>query len=228
MARMQVIGRPAGREIGEVSARPINVAIVEDNDRVRDGLALLIDGSEGFECRETCSSAEEALRRLPGLRPDVVLMDIQLPGMSGIECVSRLKERCPDLQVMMLTVYEDDDKIFKSLVAGATGYVLKKTRPAELLDAIRELHEGGSPMSDRIARRVVDAFSRMGRSGRETENLSEREHEILALLAKGYQDKEIADQLFLSVKTVRAHLHNIYGKLHVRSRTQAVLRFLKR
>ena len=206
----------------------ITVAIVEDNEKIREGLEMLINASPEFACVATYETAEDALRCLPAKTPNVVLMDIGLPGMSGIECVAELKKKLPDTQVMMLTVYEDDDKIFKSLVAGATGYVLKKTRPAELLDAIRELHEGGSPMSDRIARRVVDAFSRMGRSGRETENLSEREREILALLAKGYQDKEIADQLFLSVKTVRAHLHNIYGKLHVRSRTQAVLRFLKR
>ncbi len=207
---------------------PIKVAIVEDNERIRTGLATLIDGSDGFHCQAAYESAEEALRNLPARKPDVVLMDIQLPGMSGIECVQKLKERCPETQVMMLTVYEDYEKIFRSLVAGATGYILKKTPPAELMAAIRELHEGGSPMSDQIARKVVLAFQQMGKSSKETENLSEREMEILSYLAKGYHDQEIADKLFLSVKTVRTHLRNIYQKLHVRSRTEAVLKFLNK
>ncbi len=206
---------------------PIKVAIVEDNEKIREGLAALIDGSEGFQCTAAYETAEEALRRLPAYNPDVVLMDIQLPKMSGIECVEKLKERDPDLQIMMLTVYEDDEKVFRSLVAGATGYILKRTPPAELLEAIRDLHEGGSPMSDQIARKVVEAFQQMGRSSKETENLSDRELEILAFLAKGYHDKEIADHIFLSIKTVRTHLRNIYQKLHVRSRTEAVLRYLQ-
>jgi DNA-binding NarL/FixJ family response regulator len=207
---------------------PIKVAIVEDNEKIREGLAALIDGSEGFQCTAAYETAEEALRRLPAYNPDVVLMDIQLPKMSGIECVVRLKEKSPDAQVMMLTVYEDDEKVFKSILAGATGYVLKRTPPAELLEAIRDLHEGGSPMSDQIARKVVQAFQQMGKSSKETENLSGRELEILSYLAKGYHDKEIADQLFLSVKTVRTHLRNIYQKLHVRSRTEAVLMYLRK
>jgi len=206
----------------------IKVAIVEDNDKIREGLAAIIDGSDGFICSATYESAEEALRRLPAYAPDVVLMDIQLPKMSGIECVEKLKEEHPDLQIMMLTVYEDDEKIFKSLVAGATGYILKRTPPSELLEAIRELHEGGSPMSDQIARKVVQAFQQMGKSSKETENLSDREMEILSYLAKGYHDKEIAEKLFLSVKTVRTHLRNIYKKLHVRSRTEAVLKYLRK
>ncbi len=206
----------------------IRVAIVEDNEKIRDGLATLIDGSEGFLCSATYGSAESALRQLPSYKPDVVLMDIQLPGMSGIECVEKLRERDPAVQVMMLTVYEDDEKVFKSLVAGATGYILKRTPPAELLEAIRELHEGGSPMSDQIARKVVEAFRELGKSSKDVENLTERELEILAMLARGYQDKEIADKFFLSVKTVRTHLRNIYQKLHVRSRTEAVLKYLKK
>jgi len=205
---------------------PIKVAIVEDNDKIREGLSMLIDGSEGFLCSATCGSAEEALRYLPSHIPDVVLMDIHLPKMSGIECVEKLKAQNQDLQIMMLTVYEDDENVFKSLVAGATGYILKRTPPAELLEAIREVHEGGSPMSDQIARKVVEAFQQMGKSSKETENLSDREKEILAYLAKGYHDKEIADKFFLSVKTVRTHLRNIYKKLHVRSRTEAVLKYL--
>jgi DNA-binding NarL/FixJ family response regulator len=207
---------------------PIKVAIVEDNDKIREGLAGIIDGSDGFECSAAYESAEEALRLLPAYKPDVVLMDIQLPKMSGIVCVERLKAQDPDIQVMMLTVYEDDEKIFKSILAGASGYILKRTPPAELLEAIRELHEGGSPMSDQIARKVVQAFQQMGKSSKETENLSDREMEILSYLAKGYQDQEIADKLFLSIKTVRTHLRNIYKKLHVRSRTEAVLKYLQK
>ena len=207
---------------------PIKVAIVEDSDKIREGLTGIIDGSDGFECSAAYESAEEALRFLPAYKPDVVLMDIQLPRMSGIECVEKLKMQNPDIQVMMLTVYEDDEKVFKSILAGASGYILKRTPPAELLEAIRELHEGGSPMSDQIARKVVQAFQQMGKSSKETENLSSREMEILSYLAKGYNDKEIADKLFLSIKTVRTHLRNIYKKLHVRSRTEAVLKYLRK
>jgi DNA-binding NarL/FixJ family response regulator len=206
----------------------INVGIVEDNKKIREGLAALIDGSDGFSCKAIYGTAEEALRKFPFENPDVVLMDINLPGISGIECLIRLKEILPDVQVMMLTVYEDDDLIFKSLVAGATGYILKRTPPTELLDAIKEIHGGGSPMSDQIARKVVQAFQQMGRSSKETENLSDRETEILGYLSKGYQDKEIADKLFLSVKTVRTHLRNIYRKLEVRSRTEAVLKYIQK
>ena len=206
----------------------INVAIVEDNDKIRDGLSLLIDGSEGFNCIATYSNAEDALKFLPAQKPDVVLMDIQLPKMSGIECVENLIEKSPSLQIMMLTVYEDNEQVFKSLAAGATGYILKRTPPAELLEAIRELHEGGSPMSDQIARKVVQTFQQIGKSSKETENLSERETEILSYLAKGYQDKEIAEKFFLSVKTIRTHLRNIYKKLHVHSRTEAVLKYLRK
>jgi DNA-binding NarL/FixJ family response regulator len=206
----------------------ITVALVEDNEKVREGLKVLIDGSNGFRCKAAYGSAEEAVKHLGGEKPDVVLMDINLPKMSGIECAEQLKLKFPDLQIMMLTVYQDDDKIFRSLVAGATGYILKKTPPAELLTAIRSLHEGGSPMSDQIARRVVEAFQKLGRSSKLADNLSERENEILTYLARGYQDKEIADQLFLSIKTVHTHLRNIYQKLQVRSRTEAVVKFLNR
>lgn len=207
---------------------PIKVALVEDNEKIREGLAVLIDGSEGFRCAGAFGSAEEALRRIPAASPDIVLMDIELPRMSGIECTARLRELCPDAQIMILTVYEDDDKVFKSLVAGATGYLLKRTPPAALLESLRVIHEGGSPMSDQIARKVVEAFQQMGKSSAETENLSEREMEILQYLSKGYHDQEIADNFFLSVKTVRTHLRNIYRKLHVRSRTEAVLKYLNR
>lgn len=207
---------------------PIKVAIVEDSEEIREGLSVLINGSSGFLCVATYPTAEVALKYLPAQKPDVVLMDIQLPKMSGIECVEKLKERDSDLQIMMLTVYEDDDRVFKSLAAGATGYILKKTPPTELLEAIREVHDGGSPMSGEIARKVVQAFQEMGKSSKETENLSDREMEILSHLAKGYQDKEIAEKLFVSPETVRTHLRNIYKKLHVRSRTEAVLKYLQK
>jgi DNA-binding NarL/FixJ family response regulator len=202
----------------------INVAIVEDEDNVRKGLAALINGSEGFRCVLTYSSAEKALPELLKNSPNVVLMDLNLPGMSGIECIRRLKARQPALPIMVLTVYEDDDKIFESLRAGATGYLLKKTPPAKLLEAILDLQNGGSPMSSSIARKVVQTLQAMGPSSKEAENLSKREHEILAYLAKGYRYKEIADALFISIETVRTHLHNIYEKLHVRSRSEAVLK----
>jgi DNA-binding NarL/FixJ family response regulator len=205
---------------------PIKVSIVDDNDEIREGLSVLISGSAGFQCVATYPTAENALKYLPAHKPDVVLMDIQLPGMSGIECVRDLKKLLPDLQIMMLTVYEDDDNVFKSILAGASGYVLKKTPPSELLEAISDLHNGGSPMSDRIARKVVQAFQQMGKSSRETENLTQRESEILSYVAKGFQDKEIAEKFFLSSETVRTHLRNIYKKLHVRSRTEATLKYL--
>jgi DNA-binding NarL/FixJ family response regulator len=206
----------------------IRVAIVEDNDKVREGLGVLIGGSNGFRVVASHRTAEDALQHLPAANLDVVLMDIHLPKMSGIECVAKLKERSPALQIMMLTVYEDDEQVFKSILAGATGYILKRTPPAELLEAIQELHDGGSPMSDTIARKVVQAFQQMGKSSTETENCSAREMEILSYLAKGHNDKEIADHLFLSIKTVRTHLRNIYHKLHVRSRTEAVLKYLNK
>lgn len=206
----------------------INVGIVEDNDKIRDGLSMLINGSEGFRCTLTYSSAEEALKYIPSENLDVVLMDINLPKMSGIECVEKLKEKSPELQIMMLTVYTDDEQVFKSLAAGATGYIVKRTPPAELLEAIRELHEGGSPMTYQIARKVVQTFQQAAKSSKETEILSERETEILSYLAKGYQDKEIAEKFFLSVQTIRTHLRNIYKKLHVRSRTEAVLKYYRK
>lgn len=212
--------------MNQSTTMPIKVAIVEDHQEIREGLAMLINGSSGFACVATYPHAEEALDELPRETPDVVLMDIQLPKMSGIECVARLKERLPSLQIMMLTMYEDDDLIFQSLLAGATGYVLKKTPPSELLQAIQSLHHGGSPMSSQIARKVVQAFQHLGKSRQEIEALTERETEILSHLAKGHHDKEIADQLFVSVETIRTHIRNIYKKLHVHSRTEAALKYL--
>jgi DNA-binding NarL/FixJ family response regulator len=205
----------------------IRVAIVEDDDEIREGLAILINGSPGYRCVATYPDAERAIAHLPAQSPDVVLMDIHLPKMSGIECTERLKEGHPGMQIMMLTVYEDDDLVFKSLAAGATGYVLKKTPPRELLEAIGNVHGGGSPMSDRIARRVVQEFQQMGQSSKEIEDLTDRETEVLSFVAKGYPDKAIAEKLFVSSETVRTHVRNIYQKLHVRSRTQAAVKFLR-
>jgi DNA-binding NarL/FixJ family response regulator len=205
----------------------IRVAIVEDDDEIREGLAVLINGSAGYRCVATFPDAERAIAHLPAQSPDVVLMDIHLPKMSGIECTERLKVEHPGLQIMMLTVYEEDDLVFRSLAAGATGYILKKTPPGELLEAINNLHGGGSPMSDRIARRVVQEFQQIGKSSKEIENLTDRETEVLSYVAKGYPDKAIAEKLFVSSETVRTHVRNIYQKLHVRSRTQAAVKFLR-
>ncbi|WP_295123079.1 response regulator transcription factor [uncultured Chitinophaga sp.] len=206
----------------------ISVAIVEDNHDIRNAMELLINGSEGYACIGAFNNAEMALERVPQLLPNVVLMDFNLPGMNGIECIARLKAEFPDMQFMMLTVYEDDDKIFMALEAGASGYILKKTSPGELLDAIRDLHDGGSPMSSQIARRVVAYFQKQAKPNPALEALTSREKEILDQLSKGFLYKEIASNLFISIETVRRHVHNIYEKLHVRSRTDAVNKYFNR
>lgn len=206
----------------------ISVAIVEDNHDIRSAMELLINGSEGYACIGAFNNAEMALEKVPQLLPNVVLMDFNLPGMNGIECIARLKVEFPDMQFMMLTVYEDDDKIFMALEAGASGYILKKTSPGDLLDAIRELHDGGSPMSSQIARRVVAYFQKQAKPNPALEALTSREKEILDQLSKGFLYKEIAGNLFISIETVRRHVHNIYEKLHVRSRTDAVNKYFNR
>ncbi|ASZ13520.1 response regulator transcription factor [Chitinophaga pendula] len=207
----------------------ISVAIVEDNHDIRTAMELLINGSEGYACIGTFNNAETALEQIPQLMPNVALMDFNLPGgMNGIECIARLKAEFPDMQFMMLTVYEDDDKIFQALEAGASGYILKKTSPGELLEAIRDLHEGGSPMSSQIARRVVAYFQKQAKPNPALEALTSREKEILDQLSKGFLYKEIASNLFISIETVRRHVHNIYEKLHVRSRTDAVNKYYNR
>jgi DNA-binding NarL/FixJ family response regulator len=206
----------------------INVSIVEDDNRIRESLAVLIDGAENIRCVSTHRTAEDALDQLPVKNPDVVLMDINLPKMSGIECVRRLKALMPKVQILMLTMYEDDELVFQSLVAGASGYLVKRTAPAELLDAIAQVHSGASPMSGKIARTVVEYFHKMAGGSPPEEKLSAREEEILGLLAKGYRYKEIADALSISFETVRSHLKNIYDKLHVHSRTEAVVKYLKK
>ena len=203
----------------------IRVSVVEDNARVRGGLVQLINLSEGFQCVSHYSNAEDALAELPGAKPDVVLMDINLPGLNGVECVRQLKPVLPQTQIMMLTVYEDTEMIFKALAAGATGYLLKQTPPAELLAAIRDVQRGGSPMTSHIARKIVASFQRPAPE-KGIENLTPREQEVLDHLAKGFLYKEIADALHISYDTVHAHIRRIYEKLQVRSRTEAVAKHL--
>jgi DNA-binding NarL/FixJ family response regulator len=200
------------------------VAIVEDNNDIRKGLMMIVNSSEEIECSQTFASAEEAIRILPLNCADVVLMDIDLPGMNGIECIRLLREKCAQTQFMMLTVFEDDEKIFRSLEAGASGYMLKRTGPDELVAAIRSLTAGGSPMNAQIARRVVASFQKNipKAQNAEVEQLTRREMELLDLLSKGYRYKEIASRLFISVDTVRTHIRNIYTKLHVNSKIEAI------
>jgi DNA-binding NarL/FixJ family response regulator len=207
---------------------PINVSIVEDSRGTRESLRELLGRAPGVRCVGAHANGEEALRQIPAENPDVVLMDINLPGMSGIECVAQLRERLPKTQVLMLTTYEESDLIFDSLRSGAKGYLLKNMPPAEIVQAVEQVHSGGAPMSMQIARRVVDHFQQIKRPSSEMEQLTRREQEILALLAKGFLYKEIADQLGITLSTVRAHLHTVYEKLHVQSRTEAVVKFLKR
>jgi len=206
----------------------INVSIVEDNEQLRGTLARVLNRAEGFACRSQHETAEAALASLPGEKPDVILMDINLPGMSGVECARRLKPLLPDSQIIMLTVYEDTDNIFKALAAGATGYLLKRTPRDELLAAIREVRQGGSPMTAHIARKVVQSFQKAGASSQPTENLSTREQEVLDCLSQGFLYKEIADKLGISYETVHTYIRRIYEKLQVRTRTEAVAKFLKR
>ena len=207
---------------------PITVSIVEDNEQLRSTLGRVISRAEGFRCLSQYADAESALQALPKDKPEVVLMDINLPGMNGVECVRRLKQLAPQTQVVMLTVYEDTDNIFNALAAGAAGYLLKRTKSAELLEAIREVQRGGSPMTTHIARKVTQSFQRGGPSSQPTENLSEREQEVLDCLSQGFLYKEIAEKLGISYETVHTYIRRIYEKLQVRTRTEAVAKFLKR
>jgi DNA-binding NarL/FixJ family response regulator len=200
----------------------ITLAIVEDLDEVRDGLKNFLALSNGFEVLDTFKTAEEALLEVPRLKPDIVIMDISLPGMNGIECIRRVKDKSPTTQFMMFTVYENDEKVFEALKAGASGYLLKNTGLVQLVESLKELHIGGSPMSANIARKLVTLFRNNQKETSGLELLSSRENEILQLLAKGLLYKEIADQLSISVATVRQHIHHIYEKLHVQNRTEAI------
>jgi DNA-binding NarL/FixJ family response regulator len=204
----------------------IKVSIVEDSRGTRESLSELLGRASALQCVGAHPTGEEALRAMPAEQPDVVLMDINLPGMSGIECVRRLKELLPKTQVLMLTTYEESDLIFDSLRNGASGYLLKNMPPSELIQAVEQVHAGGAPMSMQIARKVVNHFHQIKQLDAKAEQLTKREQEILALLAKGFLYKEIADQLGITLSTVRAHLHAVYEKLHVQSRTQAVVKFL--
>jgi DNA-binding NarL/FixJ family response regulator len=206
----------------------ITVSIVEDNDQLRGTLARVISRAEGFRCLSQYANAEAALEALPKDRPDVVLMDINLPGMNGVECVRRLKQLTPEIQSVMLTVYEDTENIFNALAAGAAGYLLKRTKSGELLEAIREVQKGGSPMTAHIARKVVQSFQKAGASPQPTGNLSQREQEVLDCLSQGFLYKEIAEKLGISYETVHTYIRRIYEKLQVRTRTEAVARFLRR
>ena len=206
----------------------IRVSIVEDSRGTRESLAELLGRAPALSCVGAHPNGEEALRQIPVEKPDVVLMDINLPKMNGIECVERLKQTLPKTQVLMLTTYDESDLIFDSLRKGASGYLLKNMPPAELIQAIEQVHAGGAPMSMQIARKVVNHFQKIKKPQSDMEQLTKREHEILALLAKGYLYKEIADQLGITLSTVRAHLHAVYEKLHVQSRTEAMVKFLER
>jgi DNA-binding NarL/FixJ family response regulator len=211
---------------------PITISIVEDNDKLRGTLAKVIGRAEGFRFVSDYGTAEDALADLPRVKPEVVLMDINLPGMNGVECVRKLKALLPQTQVMMLTVYEDTESIFNALAAGANGYMLKRTPTKELIEAIREVHRGGSPMTTHIARLVVQSFQKpvpaAPASGGDLAELSEREQQVLDLLAQGLIYKEIADKLNIGYETVHTYIRRIYEKLQVRTRTEAVAKFLQR
>jgi len=203
------------------------VSIVEDNAVMRRTFRQWVEAAPDLLCLFACATAEEALVELPRLKPDVVLMDIHLPGESGIACTARLKEVLPAAQVIMLTVYRNQELIFQALQAGACGYLLKRSSPEELLDAIAEVRSGGAPMTSEIARMVVEAFQKKPANPAPAEGLTNRESEILALLSEGLSNKEIADRVNISYDTVRAHLRHIYEKLHVSGRTEAVKRYFK-
>ena len=200
----------------------ISVCLIEDIKEIRRTLKRLLDDSEDFVCFGDFENAEDALSKLPELNPDIALVDINLPVMNGIKLIEKIKGKCPAVQFMMFTIYEDSDKVFEALAAGANGYLLKKTPKEKILESIRELHDGGSPMSTHIARKVVAAFQKSSSGNEAIEVLTPREKVVLQLLAKGYLYKEIGDNLKITTGTVRQHIHKIYEKLHVQNRTEAV------
>lgn len=199
----------------------IHIAIVEDDNEIRQTLSLIIDGSQGFSCKYAFQDGESAMASIENLPIDIVLMDIDLPGKSGIEVTKYLKQKCPQLDIIMLTVQSDDDSIFESLCVGASGYLLKDTNPADLLVHIKEVFNGGSPMSSQVARRIINSFRIIDNP------LSNRETEVLKMLSKGMNYKEVANELFLSPHTVKTHIKNIYSKLHVNNRAEAIYKAFK-
>lgn len=200
----------------------ITISIVEDLVEVREGLKEFISLNSAFNVTGSFRTAEEAVREIPRLKPNIVIMDINLPGMNGIECIRQVKEKTPGTQFMMFTVYENDEKVFEALKAGASGYLLKNTGLVQMISSLKELHEGGSPMSSNIARKLVSVFHQQEKARSQIETLSPRENEVLVLLSDGLLYKEIADQLSISTATVRQHIHKIYDKLHVENRTEAL------
>jgi Response regulator containing a CheY-like receiver domain and an HTH DNA-binding domain len=208
----------------------INVSIVEDDAKLRETLVRYLTAQPGFRCASTYPNAEAALEGIPDAKPDVVLMDINLPGMNGIECVSRLRQKLPGLKIIMLTVFEEGGQVFKALSVGAFGYLVKSSRPAKILEAIREVYAGGSPMSGNIARLVVQSFQKQFAQSEpaETDALSAREMEVLQALSKGHTYKQIAADLGISLGTVRTYIQRIYEKLHVHSHAEAVMKFARK
>ncbi|MEI7909273.1 MAG: response regulator transcription factor [Verrucomicrobiota bacterium] len=205
---------------------PSSVVIVEDNNVVRGCLEELVNSIAGFKCLATFGNAEDAIRLVPRLAPDLVMMDIQLPNLSGIECAAKLKECLPSLLILMLTVYEDEERIFEAFKAGASGYILKRASAAEVVQAIKDMLGGGVPMTSTIARKVVESFRQVASRQPDEPALSRRETEVLKGLSKGLSNKDIADALNVTLETVRWHLKQIYEKLHVHGRTQATLKFM--
>jgi DNA-binding NarL/FixJ family response regulator len=207
--------------------KPVQVVIVEDDRSVREGLGMIINGTPGFSCGGTYRSVEDALRLMSEKVPDVMLLDIHLPGMLGSEGVRVFREKHPSMQILMLTIYDGQDLVFESICNGACGYLLKKTPPAKLLDSIREAHEGGAPMSPEIARKVVDLFRQTGAPAKLDEGLTPQETRLLQLLADGYSYQAAGGQLNISVNTVRNYIRSIYEKLHVNSKSEAVSKALR-
>ncbi len=207
----------------------INVAVVEDNNAIREGLKILIDGTEGYQCIGAFADCESMLKNIKKINPDVMLMDLGMPGMGGIEGIKKVKILLPDLTILVLTIYEENERIFDALCAGASGYLIKKTPPSKLLDAIKEASEGGAPMSAHIARKVIEFFQNQKTTAPQKNIyvLTPREKEILSGLVEGHNFKAIADSLFISIETVRFHFRNIYKKLHVHSQSEAVAKAIK-
>jgi len=218
---------PLSAPSGKAAAKsPLRVALVEDQRDTRESWRRLISSFPDFTCVCACATAEEALQTLPGTKPDVILMDIFLPRMSGIECTSRLKAVLPKTPIVMLTASDEDEMVFLALKSGANGYLLKRTKPAEMRAALLEVMSGGAPMTSEIARQVIESFHAKVTGRSESLSLTAREEETLVMLTKGYSNKEIADRQSVSIETVRTHLKNIYEKMHVRSRTEAVANYM--